>query len=104
MLSFYKQEDIYKSKNELISNFEESCDEHTYKKSDNKNLMITSYNVHFFSPAIIDKLFDEKIAQGIQKLLKFCSETNSDILILQEALFNPEIIAILFWKYDPHKR
>jgi endonuclease/exonuclease/phosphatase family metal-dependent hydrolase len=99
MLSFYKQEDINKSKNELISDFEESCDEHIYKKSDNKNLMITSYNMHFFSPAIIDKLFDEKIAQGIQNLLKFCSETNSDILILQEALFNPEIIAI-FKNYD----
>ena len=103
MLPFYKEADIYKSKNELIADFEDSCDERIYKKSDNHNLMITSYNVHFFSPAIIDKLFEEKVAKGIQNLLKFCSETNSDIVILQEALFNPEIIAI-FKNYDYMER
>jgi endonuclease/exonuclease/phosphatase family metal-dependent hydrolase len=94
MLPFYKEADIYKSKMELIADFEASCDQRIYKKSDNQNLMITSYNVHLFSPAIIEKISKERIAQGIQNLLKFCSETNSDIVIVQEALFNPEIIAI----------
>lgn len=55
MLPFYKEADIYKSKNELIADFEDSCDKRIYKKLDNQNLMITSYNVHFFSPAIIGK-------------------------------------------------
>lgn len=94
MLNFYKEDDIYKSKNDLISNFEESIQYHIYKKSHHTNLMITSYNVHFFSPAIIEKTFDEIIIQQLQKLLKFFSDTNSDIIILQEALFNPEIIEI----------
>ena len=94
MLPFYKEADIYKSKNELIADFEDSCDERIYKKSDNHNLMITSYNVHFFSPAIIEKISQERVAQGIKNLLKFCSETKSDIIIVQEALFDSEIIAI----------
>jgi len=94
MLSFYKEADIYKSKNELIADFETSIQHTIYKKSNINNLMITSYNVHLFSPAIIEITLEETVARGIQKLLKFCSDTNSDIIIIQEALFDSEIISI----------
>jgi endonuclease/exonuclease/phosphatase family metal-dependent hydrolase len=94
MLPFYKEADIHKSKIELIADFEESCDQHIYKKTDISNLMITSYNVHFFSPPTLDKKIEENIQLGVERLLKFCWKTNSDVVLVQEALFDPNIISI----------
>ena len=87
MLPFYKEADIHKSKMELIADFESSCDERIYKKSNSDNLMITSYNVHLFSPPIGPQL-------GVERLLKFCEKTGSDVVLVQEALFDPNIISI----------
>ena len=95
MLPFYKEADIHKSKMELISDFEASCDERIYKKSSGDNLMITSYNVHFFTSAsgIINP--EENVRFGVERLLKFCEKTGSDVVLVQEALFDPNIISIL---------
>ena len=59
MLPFYKEANIHKSKMELIADFEASCDERIYKKSSSDNLMITSYNVHFFSPPTGDLVWKD---------------------------------------------
>ena len=95
MLPFYKEADIYKSKMELIADFEVSCDERIYKKSSGDNLMITSYNVHFFTSAsgIINP--EENVRFGVERLLKFCEKTGSDVVLVQEALFDSNIISIL---------
>ena len=93
MLPFYKEADIHKSKIELIADFENSCDERIYKKTGN-NLMVTSYNVHFFSPASGDKKPEENVNMGVERLLKFCKKTESDVVLVQEALFDPNIISI----------
>jgi endonuclease/exonuclease/phosphatase family metal-dependent hydrolase len=94
MLPFYKEADIHKSKMELIADFEAACDQRIYKKSSRDNLMITSYNVHFFSPPIDDKKLDENVQLGVDRILKFCEKTRSDIVLVQEALFDPNIISI----------
>jgi len=94
MLPFYKEADIYKSKMELIADFEAECDQHIYKKSSSDNLMITSYNVHFFLPTTEDKKIDENVKFGMERLLKFCEKTGSDVILVQEALFDPNIISI----------
>ena len=94
MLPFYKEADIYKSKMELIADFEASCDQRIYKKSSSDNLMITSYNVHFFSPPTGSKNIEENVQYGVERLLKFCQKTESDVILVQEALFNPNIISI----------
>lgn len=94
MLPFYKEEDIHKSKMELIADFEASCDQRIYKKSNINNLMITSYNVHFFSPPTESKNIEENVQYGVERLLKFCQKTESDVILVQEALFNPNIISI----------
>jgi endonuclease/exonuclease/phosphatase family metal-dependent hydrolase len=79
---------------ELIADFENSCDQRIYKKNGNDNLMITSYNVHFFSPPIGDKKTEENVNLGVERLLKFCKKTESDVVLVQEALFDPSIISI----------
>ncbi len=94
MLPFYKEADIYKSKMELIADFEASCDQRIYKKSNNNHLMISSYNVHFFSPPTGSKNIEENVQYGVERLLKFCQKTESDVILVQEALFNPNIISI----------
>jgi endonuclease/exonuclease/phosphatase family metal-dependent hydrolase len=94
MLPFYKEANIHKSKIELIANFEQSCDQRIYKKSNSNNLMITSYNVHFFTSPVEDKILNENIQLSIERLLKFCGQTNSDVVLVQEALFDLNIISI----------
>ena len=88
MLPFYKEADIHKSKMEHIADFEASCDERIYKKSSSDNLMITSYNVHFFTYPT------ENVKTGVERLLNFCEKTGSDVVLVQEALFDPNIISI----------
>jgi endonuclease/exonuclease/phosphatase family metal-dependent hydrolase len=94
MLPFYKEVDIYKSKMELIADFEASCDQRIYKKSSSNNLMITSYNVHFFTPPSGNLKPEENVQLGVERLLKFCEKTESDVILVQEALFDPNIISI----------
>lgn len=94
MLPFYKEADIHKSKMELIADFEESCDDRIYKKSSSDKLMITSYNVHFFTPASGSLKPEENVQTGVERLLKFCEKTGSDVVLVQEALFDPNIISI----------
>jgi endonuclease/exonuclease/phosphatase family metal-dependent hydrolase len=94
MLPFYKEADIYKSKMELIADFEASCDQRIYKKSSSNILMITSYNVHFFTPPSGNLKQEENIQIGVERLLKFCEKTMSDVILVQEALFDPNIISI----------
>ena len=89
MLPFYKEADIHKSKIELIADFEGSCDERIYKKKNSNNLMITSYNVHFFTPPTGNKKPEENVKMGLERLLKFCDKTESDVILVQEALFDP---------------
>lgn len=94
MLPFYKEADIHKSKMELIADFEAECDQRIYKKSSSDNLMITSYNVHFFTSTTGDIKVEESVKLGVERLLKFCEKTGSDVVLVQEALFDPNIISI----------
>jgi len=94
MLPFYKEADIYKSKMELIADFDASCDQRIYKKSSSNNLMITSYNVHFFTPPSGNQKPEENVQLGVERLLKFCEKTESDVILVQEALFDPNVISI----------
>jgi endonuclease/exonuclease/phosphatase family metal-dependent hydrolase len=94
MLPFYKEADIHKSKMELIADFEAECDQRIYKKSSSDNLMITSYNVHFFTSTTGDIKAEESVKLGVERLLKFCEKTGSDVVLVQEALFDPNIISI----------
>jgi len=86
MLEFFKSNDLNKSKEILSKNFNKSIDHKIFSKKDENNLMITTYNIHFFSLPLIN------IQIGLDKLMKFCKRSNSDIIMLQEALFNDEII------------
>ncbi len=95
MLPFYKEADIHKSKIELIADFEASCDQHIYKKKSSNNLMITSYNVHFFTSPSGNIKAEENVKFGVERLLKFCEKIESDVILVQEALFDPNIISIL---------
>ena len=94
MLPFYKEADIYKSKMELIADFEASFDQRIYKKSSSDKLMITSYNVHFFTPTTGSKNIEENVQYGVERLLKFCEKTESDVVLVQEALFDQNVISI----------
>lgn len=68
MLPFYKEADIHKSKMELIADFEAECDQRIYKKSSSDNLMITSYNVHFFTSTTGDIKAEESVKLGVERL------------------------------------
>jgi endonuclease/exonuclease/phosphatase family metal-dependent hydrolase len=94
MYSFFKEANLDKSKMELIANFDSYCNQHIYKKINSANLMITSYNVNFFSAQNKDKNLEKNVQFCLKRFLKFCKKTASDIILVQEALFNKNIISI----------
>ena len=94
MLNFYNKNNLNKSKKKLLNNFNNNTN-NIIKTKNNNNLKITSYNVHYFMPGNLSQTAINKntVISSIKKLILFCKKSQSDIILLQEALFNKEILS-----------
>lgn len=95
MLDFFNKENINKSKKSLSNEFKSAIDTKIFLKSEERNLMISSYNIHYFlGPLKTQNSISQKgIMPSLKNIVSFIHKTNTDILLLQEALFNDKIIA-----------
>lgn len=95
MLEFFKRKNIDRSKKLLTNNFERAINNKIVRKINGQNLVITSYNVHYFSEPLKSQnsIKKQNIFHSLEKLLTFFKKSESDIILLQEALFNDKIIS-----------
>ena len=95
MLQFFNHNDRTKMKIDMFNEFNKSANNIVHQKNNINFLKISSYNVHYFLPTnqSPENLTKTSVKKGINNLLNFCKKSKSDVILLQEALFNETIIA-----------
>jgi len=94
MLEFFDKNNINRSKKLLQNNFNQAINNRINSQKDPNFLKITSYNVHYLMPPPLSQsaISFKEIMSNLKKLIGFCQKSKSDLILLQEALFNDTIL------------
>jgi len=94
MLNFYNSTNLSKNKRKLHKNFLKSSNNIIHPKINPNDLKISSYNIHYFSKPLLsqNKTSLPEISKNISNLLNYIQQSQPDIVLLQETLYNNHIL------------